>query len=74
MARKNGAQLVRLWIVSDLHQELTRGWTLPSGAARPDYDVLIVAGDLVPQMERGVQWLLANFADKPDDNRRARRS
>lgn len=32
--------------MSDIHAELTRGWNLPSGAARPDYDVLIVAGDL----------------------------
>jgi predicted phosphodiesterase len=48
---------LRLWILSDLHLELTRGWDLPSGDARPDFDVLVVAGDLIPRMERGVRWL-----------------
>lgn len=56
---------MRLWIVSDLHLELTRGWDLPAGAARPRFDVLVVAGDLVPRMERGVKWLLERVPDKP---------
>jgi hypothetical protein len=30
---------LRLWILSDLHLELTRGWDLPAGDARPDFDV-----------------------------------
>lgn len=46
-----------LWILSDLHLESTRGWDLPSGDARPNFDVMIVAGDLIPRMERGVAWL-----------------
>ncbi|SIO54464.1 hypothetical protein SAMN05443247_07808 [Bradyrhizobium erythrophlei] len=41
---------MRLSILSDLHLELTRGWDLPAGGARPDFDVLIVAGDLIPKM------------------------
>jgi Icc-related predicted phosphoesterase len=48
---------VKLWVLSDLHMELTRGWDLPFGDARPDFDVLVVAGDLIPRMERGVRWL-----------------
>ncbi|NEU97986.1 metallophosphoesterase [Bradyrhizobium sp. UFLA 03-164] len=56
---------MRLWILSDLHVELTRGWDLPSGDARPNFDVLVVAGDLVPRMERGVRWLLERVPDKP---------
>jgi predicted phosphodiesterase len=55
---------MRLWILSDLHVELTRGWDLPAGEARPDFDVLIVAGDLVPQMERGVRWLRERVPDR----------
>lgn len=55
---------MRLWIVSDIHWELTRGWDLPSLAQRPAFDVLIVAGDLVPQMERGVQWLAQRVTDR----------
>jgi len=45
--------------------ELTRGWALPSAEARPDVDVLIVAGDLTPRAERGVRWLLDRVADRP---------
>lgn len=51
--------------MSDLHLELTRGWDLPSGRTRPAFDVLIVAGDLVPRMERGVKWLLERVPDHP---------
>jgi predicted phosphodiesterase len=56
---------VRLWIMSDLHLELTRGWDLPSADTRPRFDVMIVAGDLVPRMERGVAWLLERVTDRP---------
>lgn len=56
---------MRLWILSDLHVELTRGWDLPSGSARPDFDVLVVAGDLIPRAERGVKWLHDRVADRP---------
>jgi hypothetical protein len=56
---------MRLWIMSDLHIELTRGWDLPTRDARPTYDVLIVAGDLVPRAERGVHWLLDRVPDRP---------
>jgi predicted phosphodiesterase len=51
--------------LSDLHLELTRGWDLPSGDARPRFDVMIIAGDLVPRMERGVAWLLERVPDRP---------
>ncbi|QAU48843.1 metallophosphoesterase [Bradyrhizobium guangzhouense] len=56
---------MRLWPMSDLHLELTRGWDLPSGDARPDFDVMIVAGDLAPRMERGVAWLRERVQDRP---------
>lgn len=55
---------MRLWIMSDLHLELTRGWDLPPVGARPDYDVLVIAGDLVTRMERGVAWLLARVTSR----------
>jgi predicted phosphodiesterase len=51
--------------LSDLHVELTRGWDLPAEAARPRFDVMIVAGDLIPRMERGVRWLLERVPDRP---------
>jgi predicted phosphodiesterase len=56
---------MRLWIMNDLHVELTRGWDLPPPADRPDFDVLVVAGDLIPKMERGVRWLADRVTDKP---------
>ncbi|WP_050419803.1 metallophosphoesterase [Bradyrhizobium tropiciagri] len=56
---------MRLWILSDLHVELTRGWDLPAGEARPQFDVLVVAGDLIPRMERGVKWLLERVPHNP---------
>jgi predicted phosphodiesterase len=45
--------------------ELTRGWDLPTPDARPHYDVLVLAGDLITRMERGVAWLKARVADRP---------
>lgn len=56
---------MRLWIMSDLHIELTRGWVLPSGDARPYFDVMICAGDLIQKAERGVKWLLERVPDRP---------
>ncbi|MFK4522944.1 putative phosphodiesterase [Bradyrhizobium japonicum] len=56
---------MRLWILSDLHVELTRGWDLPAGDARPRFDVLVVAGDLIPRAERGVKWLRERVPDQP---------
>jgi predicted phosphodiesterase len=56
---------VRLWIVSDLHLELTRDWDLPSGDSRPQFDVMVVAGDLIPRMERGVTCLRERVTDRP---------
>src|ERR1700721_1578348 len=56
---------VRIWILNDIHLELTRGWDLPTGDARPDFDVLVIAGDLIPRMERGVNWLRERVPDRP---------
>jgi len=56
---------VLLWILSDLHLELTRGWDLPSGDARPRFHILVIAGDLIPRMERGVKWLRERVPDRP---------
>ncbi|MCA1411717.1 metallophosphoesterase [Bradyrhizobium sp. NBAIM20] len=55
---------MRLWIMSDIHLELTRGWDLPTAEQRPDFDVLIIAGDLVPKAERGVKWLMERVPDR----------
>jgi Icc-related predicted phosphoesterase len=54
---------VRLWILSDLHMELTRGWDLPSPSQRPRFDVLVIAGDLMPRAERAVAWILRRVTD-----------
>ncbi|CEG10166.1 Calcineurin-like phosphoesterase [Afipia felis] len=54
-----------LWVLSDLHLEATRRWDLPSGDARPHFDVLVMAGDLITRMERGVKWLSERVTDRP---------
>ena len=54
-----------LWIMSDLHLESSRGWDLPVPGMRPQFDVLVIAGDLITRMERGVAWLRERIADKP---------
>jgi Icc-related predicted phosphoesterase len=51
--------------MSDLHAELTRGWDLPTADARPRFDAMVVAGDLLPRAERGVKWLRERVTDKP---------
>jgi predicted phosphodiesterase len=56
---------MRLWIISDLHLELTRGWDLPAPEERPDFDVMVVAGDLTTRMQRGVAWLGERVTDRP---------
>jgi predicted phosphodiesterase len=56
---------MRLWIMSDLHLESTRGWDLPAAGERPDFDVMVVAGDLITRQERGVKWLLERVPDHP---------
>jgi predicted phosphodiesterase len=56
---------MRLWILSDLHVELTRGWDLPAADVRPRFDVLVIAGDLIPRMERGVVRLRERVPDRP---------
>jgi predicted phosphodiesterase len=55
---------LRLWIMSDLHLESTRGWDLPAVGDRPNFDVLVIAGDLIPRAERGVAWILERV-DRP---------
>jgi Icc-related predicted phosphoesterase len=58
-------EYVRLWVLSDLHLELTRGWDLPAVGNRPDFDVLVIAGDLISKAERGVAWILERVTDRP---------
>ena len=57
-------QSVRLWIMSDLHQQdLDRAWA-PS--ARPEFDVLVVAGDVVEgDLSAGVEWIAAMADGRP---------
>ncbi|WP_439373146.1 metallophosphoesterase [Bradyrhizobium sp. DASA03120] len=54
-----------VWMMSDIHLELTRGWVLPAPPDRPSHDVMVVAGDLIPRAERGVAWLLERVRDRP---------
>jgi predicted phosphodiesterase len=55
---------MRIWTLSDLHLETTRGWDLPPPETRPEFDVLVLAGDTVPGFARGVKWISERI-DKP---------
>jgi hypothetical protein len=48
---------MKVWLVSDIHDERLRGWHLPYGSNRPDSDAPICAGDLHTSFEHGVAWL-----------------
>lgn len=47
-----------IWLFSDCHLEMSV-WDIP--ADRPQFDVLVVAGDLITRAERGVAWLRERF-------------
>lgn len=53
---------MRFWILSDLHIESCR-WDLPD--PRPEYDVLIAAGDIHSPATAAVAWLAARADAKP---------
>ncbi|QOZ51578.1 metallophosphoesterase [Bradyrhizobium sp. CCBAU 53338] len=49
-----------VWLLSDIHLEMSV-WDLPQ--KRPQFDVLVVAGDLITRAERGVVWLRERFPE-----------
>jgi predicted phosphodiesterase len=52
---------MRILPLSDIHLELTsKDWDLPK---LPPFDVMVMAGDLVPDMSRGVEWLAERIGD-----------
>lgn len=51
--------------MSDVHIETASGWDLPPRSIRPDFDVMVCAGDVVPGLARGVKWLAARVSDRP---------
>jgi Icc-related predicted phosphoesterase len=55
---------LRIWTISDLHLELSR-WDLPPKEQWPEFDVMVVAGDLTTRAERGVRWLQERISDRP---------
>lgn len=56
---------LRVWTLSDIHLETTRGWDLPPPEGRPGFDVLVVAGDTMPGFARGVRWFAERVTDRP---------
>jgi Icc-related predicted phosphoesterase len=56
---------MKIWVLSDIHCELTLGWDLPPASRWPEFDTLVMAGDLMPRMEHGVEWLRKRFIDRP---------
>lgn len=55
---------MKLWITSDLHIDVSPGYTLPD--PRPAHDVAVIAGDICEDMHKGVQWIASRgLNDKP---------
>jgi predicted phosphohydrolase len=53
----------RLWVISDLHQELAR---FPWAPRRPEFDVLVVAGDVYEgDIARAIGWVADLAGGKP---------
>jgi len=52
---------MKIWTMSDLHLEFSPDWELPT--PRPQFDVLVIAGDLITRMERGVRWLRQRISE-----------
>lgn len=46
---------MKIWLLSDIHLEFS-DWAPPK--KRPAHDVVVIAGDLVPNMETGVEWIV----------------
>lgn len=55
--------MTRLWVLSDLHVDPSASWA-PS--IKPEFDVLVVAGDVFESdMERSISWTAQLAADRP---------
>jgi len=69
--RDSGAQtvqnkiMIRLLVLSDLHLEHRRSWSLPEGS--PEFDVVIFAGDIAASPREAVDILLSQppLAERP---------
>ena len=57
--------VIRLLVLSDLHLEHRRSWSLPEGS--PDFDVAIFAGDIAASPREAVDILLTQpaLAERP---------
>jgi Icc-related predicted phosphoesterase len=55
---------MKLWITSDLHVDVAPGLALPD--PRPEHDVVVIAGDILEDMHKGVHWIASSgLNDKP---------
>lgn len=54
--------MTRLWIFSDLHLEQS-AWDLPPD--RPDFDVIVAAGDIHSPASKSVRWLAKRAEGRP---------
>lgn len=57
---------MRAWILSDLHLDANAGTPFELPHARPDHDVVLIAGDICQGLSRGVSWIAAQgLNEKP---------
>ena len=60
---------MKIWVLSDVHVELTTGWALPGSAARPDFHVPDGESDMAEHLQsyRRNTCLAANLRVLADD-------
>ncbi len=66
--------MTRIWLLSDLHQEFVRDPVYgahpltsfdPATAAPPDFDIVVLAGDIDVPLARSITWAADRFAGVP---------
>jgi 3',5'-cyclic AMP phosphodiesterase CpdA len=66
--------VTRIWLLSDLHQEFVRDPVYgahpltsfdPAIAAPPDFDIVVLAGDIDVPLARSITWAADRFAGVP---------
>ncbi len=57
---------VKIWVLSDLHNDVNKKYPFEVPTPLPDYDVLVVAGDIQEGVVDSVRWLAAaGLTQKP---------
>ena len=62
---------MKIWVLSDVHVELTTGWALPGSAARPDFHVPDGESDMADHLQSYLDRISAGIGPTEADLARA---